>query len=108
VTAYSSLIGTVALIPVGMSDLVMRLPTHTSLGGWLAVGYLGVAASALTLLLWNSALRSLDAGQAANFLNVVPFVGVVCAAGFLGEPLLPLQLAGGALVLLGVWLSSSS
>jgi drug/metabolite transporter (DMT)-like permease len=108
VTAYSSVIGTVALVPIGLIDLIQRPPTHLSLGGLAAVLYLSVAASAVTLLLWNRALRALDASQAANFINVVPIVGVGCAAIFLGEPLLPLQLAGGALVLAGVWLSSRS
>jgi drug/metabolite transporter (DMT)-like permease len=108
VTAYSSVIGTVALVPIGLFDLIERPPTHLSLGGLAAVLYLSVAASAVTLLLWNRALRTLDASQAANFINVVPIVGVMCAAIFLGEPLVPLQLAGGGLVLAGVWLSSRS
>jgi drug/metabolite transporter (DMT)-like permease len=108
VTAYSSVIGTVALVPIGLFDLIEHPPTHLSLGGLAAVLYLSVAASAVTLLLWNRALRTLDASQAANFINVVPIVGVGFAAIFLGEPLLPLQLAGGVLVLAGVWLSSRS
>jgi drug/metabolite transporter (DMT)-like permease len=49
---------------------------------------------------------ALDASQAANFLNLVPVVGVITAALALGEVLTPAQLLGGLLVLGGVWLTS--
>ncbi len=106
VTAYSSVIGTIFLVPFGAYDLVVRPPTHISLAGWAGVVYLAIAAGAVTSLLWNRALHFLDAGQVANFINLVPVLGAASAAIFLGEPILPVQLLGGALVLVGVWLSS--
>lgn len=72
----------------------------------LAALYLGAGPSALAYLLWNQALRHLDAGQAANFLNLIPVVGIASAAFFLGEVPTPGQLLGGSLVVGGVWLSS--
>jgi len=42
----------------------------------------------------------------ATFINLTPVVGVASGVLFLGERLLPLQLLGGTLVLLGVWLST--
>lgn len=107
VTTYSTLIGTVFLVPFGVYDLILRPPTHISLGGWLGVLYLAIGASALTSLLWNRALHAMDAGQVANFINLVPVIGVASAALILGEPILLVQLFGGGLVLLGVWLSSA-
>jgi drug/metabolite transporter (DMT)-like permease len=107
VTTYSSVFGTIFLVPFGAYDLIVRPPTAINLAGWLGVVYLAIAAGALTSLLWNRALHVLDAGQVANFINLVPVLGVAAAAIFLGEPILPAQLAGGALVLFGVWLSSS-
>lgn len=40
-----------------------------------------------------------------TFVNLVPVVGVLSAALFLGEAPTPGQLAGGARVLFGVWLT---
>jgi drug/metabolite transporter (DMT)-like permease len=106
VTAYGGVLGTLFLLPAAAYDLATRPPTHVSLATWLAILYLGVGPSALNYLLWNRALRVLDASAVANFLNLVPLIGVASATIFLGEALLPTQLLGGALVLAGVWLSS--
>ena len=102
VTAASTLLGTLFLVPPALYDLIARPPATVSWRGWLAVGYLGVVASALCYLLWNRALAALDATQTATFLNLIPVVGVAGAALFLDETLSALQLAGGGLVLLGV------
>jgi len=40
-------------------------------------------------------------------VNLVPVVGVATSMVLLGETVSPLAVAGGALVLAGVWLSSS-
>lgn len=106
VTAAISLFGLAFLIPFAAYDLATRPPATISPDTWLAVLYLGVCASALAYLFWNRALLVFRASQVANFINLVPLVGVASAAVFLGEPLLLLQLVGGALVLVGVSLSA--
>ena len=108
VTTYSSLIGTLLLVPAGAYDLATRPPSAVSAGTWLIVLYLGVIASALPFLLWNRALLHLDASQATNFLNLLPVVRVVTTAALLGEVPPAGQLLGGVLVMAGVWLSSAT
>jgi drug/metabolite transporter (DMT)-like permease len=44
-----------------------------------------VVATAGPMLLWNPALLHLEAGQATNFLNLLPVVRVVTTAALLGE-----------------------
>ncbi len=105
-TAYSTLLGTLFLVPPAAIELATRPRPTLSADGWLAVAYLGAVASALAFLLWNRALAVLDVGQASAFINLVPLVGVATATLVLGEPLLPAQLAGGGLVLVGVALCS--
>jgi len=106
VSAYSTLIGTLLLLPGAVYDLATRPPHAVSLGAWLAVAYLAVCTSALAIVFWNRALQVLDASQVANFVNLVPLVGVATAALFLGERVTVAQLGGGLLVLAGVGLSS--
>ncbi len=70
---------------------------------WGAIIYLGLGASALTLFLWNFALQSLDASEAALYTSLVPIVGLGFAVLF-GEGIRALQLLGGAMAVAGVWM----
>jgi len=49
-----------------------------------------------------SALEHASAGLVALLLYLYPVVTIVLAAGFLGEDVLPLQIAGGAMILAAV------
>jgi drug/metabolite transporter (DMT)-like permease len=104
--ASSTLLGTLLLVPAAAYDVATRPPFTISPSAWLGAIYLGIGAGALGYLLYNRALRFLGAGQVATFINLTPVVGVASGVLFLAERLLPLQLLGGALVLLGVWLST--
>lgn len=106
VTAYSTAVGTVLLFPAAAYDLVIQPPARISLDTWLKVVYMGAGAGALGYVLYNRALRSLQASQVTNFLNLLPLVAVVSSVLFLGEKLTLPQVVGGALVLSGVWLST--
>ena len=108
VTAYSTLAGTLMLVPAATYDLVVQPPGPLSQVAWLQVLYLGVGCGAVGYLLYNRALRFLGASQTASFVNLTPVVGVLCGTLFLGEALVPAQLLGGLLVLAGVSLSTRS
>jgi drug/metabolite transporter (DMT)-like permease len=86
-------LATVGLSPVTMNDVLLLL-------------YLGVGCSALAFILCGYGLARLDAGQGAVFGNLKPLLGVILAAALLGESLTPGHLGAGALVLLGVLLTS--
>jgi drug/metabolite transporter (DMT)-like permease len=75
--------------------------------GGLAVVYLEVAASALTMFLWNYALGHLATGAAALYINLVPVVGLGTALLF-GERVGAVQLIGGALAVAGVLLGDAT
>ena len=98
--------GLLFLLPAGGLELGLGGMGRPTAGDLLGLLYLGVAASALAFVLWAHGLRQLEAGPAAAFANLSPLVGVVAAAVVLGESLSALQLAGGLLILGGVWLAS--
>jgi drug/metabolite transporter (DMT)-like permease len=67
--------------------------------------YLGVVLTGLGFLVWNHALRWVPAPRAAIFLNLQPVVGALLGVWLLHEPLTPFTVAGGALVVGGLWLT---
>jgi drug/metabolite transporter (DMT)-like permease len=72
----------------------------------LAACALGLLVSALMTVLWNAALRTMDASHLAGFVFLQPVTGVALSALTLGEVLSPWALVGGALVLTGVGIAS--
>jgi drug/metabolite transporter (DMT)-like permease len=72
--------------------------------GWAAVGFLGLVCSGLAYAFWYQGLEVLPAARAGAFLYLEPLATMVVAPAVLGESLGPSALAGGALILAGVWI----
>ncbi len=85
VTAYSTAFGTLLLAPFALVELSGKSFPTISVGGWLSVLYLGAISSAGCYLLYNRSLKHLEASQTANFLNLMPVIGVATAVLFLGD-----------------------
>ena len=72
---------------------------------WPAALYIGVFASAAAFLLWNRGVVAVGAERAAPLMYLMPVYASVLSAAFIGERVQPYQLAGGALVLAGLWMA---
>ena len=107
VTFAMSAVGALLLLPTSALELAAMPWPVTSAGGWLGVVYLAVFASAGAYALYNFALRELDASTVGALTNIDPIVGLVTAFVVLGETLLPVQAAGAAVVIVGMWLAST-
>ena len=103
VTAGALIVALPLLLPLAALELP-RIATGPTLGPALAwaIG-LGVFASGLGTLGWNLALARMDASTLAGFVFLQPLAGVLLGYSALGEPLSSSALAGGALVLAGVY-----
>jgi drug/metabolite transporter (DMT)-like permease len=77
--------------------------SQLSTTGWLAISFLGVFCSALSYIFYNDGLKALPASQVGAFLYLEPLVATLVAAVVLSEQIVLATLAGGALILLGVW-----
>ena len=104
-TLYASatgalLLGAVALVH-GDVD-----PAAWSWRVWAAMLFLAIFGTAIAYTWFTEAVQRLGASRASIFINLVPVFAVLQAAVLLDERLSLAVLAGGALVVAGVWLTT--
>ena len=71
----------------------------------LNLAFLGGVASALCFLAWNKVIWALGAVKANNLIYFMPALTTIFAAVILKERITPFAVAGGALILAGVYIS---
>ena len=106
ISFWQSLFGAAGFVPLALSEKVE----------WAAITpvivanvlYLGIFCSALGYLFYVISLQTLGAGVSSVFINLIPVVSVAASFVVLGERLSPAQLAGGAVAVAGVYLTSLS
>ena len=97
-----STIGGAILLLLAIPEMIGRPPELTlALVGLFA--FSSVAATALATACYYAALRRLGSTRLAAFQYIQPFVGAVTAWLALDERLAPVQLVGGAVVILALW-----
>ncbi|MFN2567727.1 MAG: DMT family transporter [Gemmatimonadaceae bacterium] len=106
VTAAISVLGTVMLVPGALLEAAIGPTSSISGATWLRILYLGALPSGASYLLYNRALRDLDASQVGAVTNLSPVIGAVSGVLLLGESITATTILGGVLVLAGVWMSS--
>ena len=92
----------VALAIVAGEDLVIPKQPET----WIAFVYLVIPGTLLTFWLLLFLLRRWPASRVAYQFVLAPIVAILVAAVVLGEPIQPADIAGTALVIVGVWLGA--
>jgi drug/metabolite transporter (DMT)-like permease len=78
--------------------------SQLGLSGWLSIAFLGIFCSAVSYIFYNDGLQLLPASQVGAFLYLEPLVATLIAAAILSEQIVLATLAGGVLILFGVWL----
>jgi drug/metabolite transporter (DMT)-like permease len=88
------------LAPVWKGELGAR--------AWSAIAFSGLLSTGIAYSLWNRSVLRIGPARTSAFTNLVPLVALVLAWAALGERPGAVQLAGGALVLIGIasWRSS--
>ncbi len=71
---------------------------------WLGFAYAVVGPLFLTNILWFTAVARVGAPRAVIVNNLQPFVGVLFALLLLSESLHPLEIVGGVLIFIGIYL----
>jgi len=95
-----------AILAMAPAVLWVGVGTLTAVANvWVGVLYVGIFASAVAFLLWNRGVVVVRAERAAPLIYLMPVYASVLSALFVGERVQAYQLAGGALVLAGLWMA---
>ena len=103
---WSILLGTLMLTVTTliMGRFTLEAMGRVSLAQGLSLMYLGVLGSALAYIGYYDGIRRIGATRSGVFIALNPLTAVICGALLLNEPLSLPMLAGGAVILLGIYL----
>lgn len=103
---YSATLGTLALlIPAYFEGVFQNLSRYSKLE-WLSLFYLGFFGVVLGFLWYYEGIKKIGASKASQFINFVPISAIVLGFLLLGEPVSMSLIAGGVLVIAGVYLTN--
>ena len=105
-TTAAYVCGTLLVLPLAAATTPLFPKPALGAGvAWVVVLYQAIL-GAVAHIWWYRAVQVVGPSRSAVFMNVTPIVGIVLAAVMLGEPIGPWQVAGAALVLAGVALTT--
>lgn len=105
VTAWTMLLGTLPLLPLGLPGLVALDYGALPGSAWAGFAFAAIFAAALGFLWWYEGLQALGLGRAMLYSYLVPVFAIASAVLFLGEPFSLVQALGTAIVLAGIRLA---
>lgn len=87
-------------LPLNIKLELLKLPVV-----YLNILFLGVIASMLCYIMWNTAVRALGASKTANYIYIVPLVTLITSAIFLSETITIASGIGALAIISGVYIA---
>ncbi len=103
-TTWTSLIGTLMLLPLAIPALMHLKPAASHPAPWAALALMGLLGTAVAFIWYAEGIQKIGAARTAVFTNLVPVFAVLSSIIFLNEEMHWSLLAGGGLILGGVLL----
>jgi len=104
---WQMLVGACVLLVIGYC-VGEQWPSHTNAAQWGMFLWLAIPASTGSFGLWFLALRQGGATRASSYLFLPPLFAIILSFFLLDAPITWMQLAGGGLVGLAIWLIGRS
>jgi len=102
--SWSLFLGSILLLMIS-SPKMAAVPWSGLTGRfWVVLAYVVAFPTVIAYILWMEGIRILGSSPATSFMFLAPVFALLIAAALLGERPTALQGAGGALMLIGVWL----
>ena len=109
VTFYATSCGLALLIPLALAEGLVNQFAGIEWSTWVAIAYMGVAASGLGYLLYNISVGSIGPTKTAGIVNgTVPLLVAILALVVFAEPITLAMGLSGAMVLAGLGLTIRS
>ena len=105
VATYPVLFGAPFLLLLSSPQLLSLEWGSVGVGPWAAVAYAGVFATAFAFSAWQRGISRIGANRVLVYQYLITVVGVTSGIVFFGETLSVNKIAGGAVILLGVYLA---
>jgi drug/metabolite transporter (DMT)-like permease len=106
-TAWSGLFGSLMCLGTAAAAGDVRCEDF-GLDGVLSMAYMVFGSGIAAFVGWNWGVQRVGASKTGAFVYIVPIAGAMMGYFFLDERLLPSQMAGGAIILLGMVLTMRS
>jgi len=108
---YSPLQLSLIMMSIGAVGLTLSAVPAAATMDWSAVEWpawagaiaSGVLSIAVANLIWSTGVKRLGPGRTGSFGNLIPVVALIISYVTLGETLAPIQVAGAAVTIFGVW-----
>jgi drug/metabolite transporter (DMT)-like permease len=107
-TAWAMVGGSLVLLLPGLWQASSGAWSSVEAPAWLGLLYSALIPAGLSNVVIFHAIRLLGPTRVTNFQFLVPFIAVVLGAIFLAERIRPEQIAGGAIIVLGVSVTRAS
>lgn len=101
-TAWAMIGGAIVLAPIGLWQAVGARWGAVSLGAWAGFLYSTLIPAGIANVVVFHGIRLLGPTRITALQFLVPFIAVLMGAAFLSEAIQPAQVAGGAVIVLGV------
>jgi len=102
----NAIVGVVAMLPVYLWSLAQGLHITWTPGAVAGLAYVGVFPSVLGYIFWNNAVARVGPSKAGMFMHLMPVFASLLAIAFLDERLRLFHVAGMAMIVGGIWLTS--
>jgi drug/metabolite transporter (DMT)-like permease len=101
-----AVVGDLCVLPLWLVEMALGRHTAWTPTTFLALLAVATFSSVLAYIFWNKGVEAVGAQVAGLFVHLMPVFGVVLAWLFLGERLRVYHVAGIALILTGIWVTS--
>ena len=99
-------VGDLAVFPLWLAETIWGRSMHWTAINVAALLSVALFSSVLAYIFWNRGVEEVGANVAGLFVHLMPVYGVGLAWLFLGERLAAYHVAGIALILTGIWVTS--
>ena len=106
--AAFTVVGLVALAPAFLWEMANGQRIQASPGALTGIAYIGALPGFLGYVFYNRAVAEVGPGKASLFIHLMPVFGTLLSALFLGERPQPYHALGIAMILSGIFLTTTS